>query len=120
MLIEVSNGELFDKISILEIKAEKISDYNKLQYINNELNLLKNEANHINIEDNLFDELKKINEKLWKLENLIRRKIDSNEYDKEFIQCSIDIRYYNGKRFEAKNKINKNTNSMLQEQKEHK
>lgn len=119
MLIEISNGELFDKISILEIKLKKINDNNKLQHINNELDLLKSKTKNINIKDSLVYKLKEINEKLWELENLIRRKIELKEYDKEFIQCSINIRYYNDKRFEVKNEINKDTSSKVQEQKEH-
>ena len=86
ILVEVSAGELLDKISILEIKLEKIQDPEKLKYINDEYKILKKQLNlNINKDnkiDNLFKSLKEINYKLWVIEDDKRAKIkfDINNY----------------------------------------
>jgi len=87
MKIEVSVGEVFDKISILEIKSEKISDPIKSSYVHNELQVLQNTINEYSIEIpvELYTKLKEVNLKLWETEDIIREREASQNFDEVFI-----------------------------------
>jgi peptidoglycan hydrolase CwlO-like protein len=114
--INVSIGELFDKVSILKIKQHKIKDTEKLGQINKELDLLKSlfEEYYIHTKE-LFNELKSINNKLWDIEDKIRLKERIKEFDNEFIELARSVYVTNDKRFEIKNKINIHFGSIINE-----
>ena len=110
IIVEVSIGELLDKISILEIKLEKIKDPQKLKFITNEHSILKNQLDN-NVESNdklneLFQSLKEINTRLWKIEDDIRILEKEERFDNEFIELARAVYITNDKRFEIKNAIN--------------
>lgn len=116
--VTVPIGELIDKISILEIKKHKIKDTIKLSEISKELNSLKNICdkkvkNYITY----VKQLEKINLKLWNVENLIRKKENKKEFDKDFIRLARKVYKLNDKRFKIKSDINYKFNSELKEQK---
>ena len=116
--IPISNGELIDKLTILEIKKEKIKDTNKLFNIEKEYNELK-KINKFDI-DHEYQELKNINLKLWNIEDKIRIKEKNNEFDNEFIELAREVYKTNDIRYSLKNKINNFTNSNLIEEKSYK
>ena len=128
--IEVSNGEIIDKFTILLIKKDKIKDAFKLKHIENELNLFLNILNSEsdqdevdklrNVPDALINDLKEINSKLWDIEDEIRLKEQDKDFGDQFIELSRSIYILNDKRFRIKNKINEVTKSVLREQKDHK
>lgn len=117
--IPISNGELIDKITILEIKKEKINDKKKLIYIEKELLYLNKYLEDLKklkpklIE--LINNLKIINEKLWNIEDNIRRKEKLKEFDNEFIEIARSVYKENDKRSKIKLEINNLTNSDLKE-----
>lgn len=119
--IPISNGELIDKITILEIKKEKINDKNKLIYIEKELLYLNKYLEDLKklkpklIE--LINNLKIINEKLWNIEDNIRRKEKLKEFDNEFIEIARSVYKENDRRSKIKLEINNLTNSDLKEMK---
>lgn len=113
--IDISIGELLDKISILEIKKENIVDSIKLENIQKELTLLQQEADKF--PKILYSELKQVNEKLWGIEDKIREKEYQKEFDSEFIQLARSVYITNDLRSELKRKINLATNSSLIEEK---
>ena len=119
MKIEVSIGEVIDKITILEIKKDKIKDFNKLKYIEKELSILKNSLmeENIHVPYEMIAELKDINCKLWDLEDLIRQKEKQNIFDEYFIDLARKDAIFNDERFLAKNKINNYCDSSIKEQK---
>ncbi len=125
ILIEVSAGELFDKISILEIKKVKIKDQAKLIVIERELKSLKKtlKKNKLDkIEGFLKDcvkELTNINSDLWEIEDLKRQCEKDKDFGEKFIKISRDIHFKNDKRAEIKHKINVHTNSIISEVKEY-
>ena len=105
--ITCSFGEIIDKYSILKIKKNKTNDKNKLENINNEIDIIKKEYPIVTDEENpLFLELYKINSKLWILEDLIRYKSNIREFDKQYIDCAESIHTENDKRAAIKKKIN--------------
>ena len=119
--IEVSIGELIDKLSILEIKLEKIDDKEKIFNIKKEYELLKIEYtkisnSHIDVE-HYFAKIKKINLDIWSMEENIRHLIRKEKFDSEYIDMARKIHRTNDHRFEIKNEINKVFNSNLLEQK---
>ena len=117
--IEVSVGELFDKISILKLKTVKISDPEKLKNIKKELSYL--EGKFVNTDpdvDKLSEELFVINAKLWDIENSKRKCEAENNFSWDFIQLARDVYIYNDKRAELKRKINDHTGSDVVEEKE--
>ena len=121
--IPVSNGEIVDKFTILNIKLNKINDSKKIIYIKKELYFLNKYVNEITTKykiEELIDNLQIINEKLWKLEDCIRNKEKLQEFDKEFITTSRNIYKNNDIRCNIKLKINKITNSELCEVKYYK
>ena len=123
ILVEVSVGELLDKISILEIKLEKIQDPEKLKYINNEYKILKKQLNlNINKDnkiDNLFKSLKEINYKLWVIEDDKRKCEKNKNFGESFIKLSRDVHFLNDKRAMIKLSINDYTGSKIKEIKEY-
>ena len=123
ILVEVSVGELFDKISILEIKKDKIKDKEKLKYIVDEYNLLKEQmVNKVKPNEKLsglFDTLKDINSKLWVIEDDKRLCEKNSEFGKKFVKLSRDIHFLNDKRASIKLEINNQTGSKIKEIKEY-
>ena len=117
--IPASIGELFDKITILEIKKSKIKDENKLIFINKELNLLKKIVTSKKINTRslrpLIKKLRDVNLKLWNVEDKLR-KFEKNKYfKKEFVNYARKVYYTNDKRSVLKNEINLKTNSIISE-----
>ena len=123
ILVEVSVGELFDKISILEIKKDKIKDEEKLKYIVDEYNLLKEQmVNKVKPNEKLsglFDTLKDINSKLWVIEDDKRLCEKNSDFGEKFIKLSRDIHFLNDKRASIKLEINNQTGSKIKEIKEY-
>ena len=118
--IEVSIGELYDKVTILKIKKDRIKDSEKLFNINKELIYLENKIlNNDPQVNNLVDELYKINSKLWDIENSKRRCEAENNFGWDFMQLARDVYIYNDKRAEIKRKINVLTYSDVVEEKEY-
>ena len=123
ILVEVSVGELLDKISILEIKQEKIKDSEKLKYINNEHSILREQLNHNVTSDDklnsLFQSLKEINAKLWVIEDDKRLCEKTSDFTKNFIRLSRDVHFLNDDRAKIKLEINNHTGSKIKEIKEY-
>ena len=123
ILTEISPGELLDKISILEIKLEKIQDKEKLKEINKEYEILKKAQNlHINSNeklDNLFMSIKKVNIKLWDVEDKIRICEKNKEFNETFIKLARDVYFFNDERAKIKLEINKTLKSNIREVKEY-
>ena len=123
ILVEVSVGELLDKISILEIKKEKIKDQNKLKFIDEEFKLLKDQyKKNIKPDDKLnklFKSLKEINNKLWSIENKKRLCEKNSDFGDIFIKTSRDIHFLNDERGKIKLEINNHTGSKIKEIKEY-
>jgi hypothetical protein len=119
--IPVSIGELFDKITILQIKKEKMKSVEKLENVNRELSLLLKKSNYFNINNiqTEYDELKKVNLSLWEVEDRIRKKEKENCFDESFINLARSVYIKNDKRAELKRKINEIMNSNLTEEKEY-
>jgi len=123
ILVEVSVGELLDKISILEIKKEKIKDTEKLKFIVDELNILKNQLDS-NVKpglipDELFKSLRDINSKLWIIEDDKRLCEKNSDFGDKFIKLSRDIHFLNDERSKIKSKINDISGSKIKEIKEY-
>ena len=123
ILAEVSIGELLDKISILEIKQEKIKDPEKLKFILNEHLILKNQLKkNVKIDDklnDLFGSLKKINAKLWVIEDDKRQCEKEKNFGEKFVQLSRDVHFFNDDRAKIKLEINIHTGSLIKEIKEY-
>jgi len=123
IIVEVSIGELFDKISILEIKQEKIKDPEKLKYISDEYSILKNQlAKNIKNDeklDKLFQSLKEINSKLWVIEDDKRQCEKEKDFGEKFIKLSRDVHFLNDDRAKIKLDINNHTGSKIKEIKEY-
>ena len=123
ILIEVSIGELLDKISILEIKKDKIKDPNKLSFISDELSKLKDELEK-NVKSDaklgeLFQSLKIINLRLWTIEDDKRQCEKEKIFDENFIKISRDVHILNDDRAKIKLDINNHTGSLIKEIKEY-
>ena len=123
ILVEISIGELLDKISILGIKKEKIKDTDKLKFINNEYKVLKEQLDK-NIKsdkklDELFESLKQINSKLWVIEDEKRMCEKNSYFGEKFVKLSRDIHFLNDDRAKIKLEINTHTGSKIQEIKQY-
>ena len=123
ILAEVSIGELLDKISILEIKQEKIKDPEKLKFIVDEHSILKEQLDK-NVKsdeklDNLFKSLKEINAKLWVIEDDKRQCEKDKNFSEKFIKLSRDVHFLNDDRAKIKLEINDHTGSKIKEIKEY-
>ena len=119
ILVEVSVGELLDKISVLEIKKEKIKDPEKLKFINDEYNILneqlKNNVKSDEKLDNLFKSLKEINSKLWVIEDEKRLCEKNSDFGEKFIELSRNVHFLNDNRAKIKLEINEHTKSKIKE-----
>ena len=123
IIVEVSIGELLDKISILEIKQEKIKDPEKLKFISDEHVVLKDQLNK-NVKSNdeiekLFQSLKEINAKLWVIEDDKRLCEKEKDFTEKFIKLSRDVHFLNDDRAKIKLEINNLTGSKIKEIKEY-
>ena len=123
ILVEVSVGELLDKISILEIKQEKIKDSEKLKFINEEHSILKDQLiNNVKSDqklNKLFESLKQINAKLWVIEDDKRQCEKEKDFTETFIKLSRDVHFLNDDRAKIKLEINNHTGSKIKEIKEY-
>ena len=123
ILVEVSVGELLDKISILEIKKGKIKDSEKLNFINDEHSILKEQLDkNVNSDDklsSLYVSLKKINARLWIIEDDKRMCEKNSDFTKNFIKLSRDVHFLNDDRAKIKLKINDYTGSKIKEIKQY-
>ena len=123
IIVEVSIGELLDKISILEIKQGKIKDTEKLKFINNEHSILKEQLGKNVISDdkldNLYQSLKEINSKLWVIEDDKRQCEKDKDFGEKFIKLSRDVHFLNDDRAKIKLEINDHTDSVIKEIKEY-
>lgn len=115
--IEVSVGELVDKVTILEIKRDRITDETKLHYINQELKILKSNMQDHDVPTELYDRLLEINTELWDTEDIIRGMEDNETFGDEFIKHARLDAILNDKRFLVKNEINSISKSTIKEQK---
>ena len=128
ILVEISFGELLDKISILEIKKEKINDSEKLEFINDELNLLKIQMHKVTKPKSfkasdklakLFLSLKEINAKLWVVEDDKRMCEKNSDFREKFIKLSRNVHFFNDERSKIKLEINNLTDSKIKEVKQY-
>ena len=117
MKIEVANGEIVDKLTILNIKLKNSNSPEKTEQILRELEYLKPLVEELNVSQELIDELQKVNQKIWDTEDGIRLCEKNNQFDENFIQYARDVYYNNDERFRVKSKINQVTNSYINEQK---
>jgi|ETN01SMinimDraft_1059929.scaffolds.fasta_scaffold14789_4 predicted SAM-dependent methyltransferase len=123
MKIEVSNGEILDKYSILEIKLDKIPDKDKLKNIASEMGSIRETFENINCNQKVrekYDLLKSINLSLWGIEDGIREKEKENNFDDSFVQLARSVYITNDKRAEVKREINQMTQSIFFEEKSYK
>ena len=123
IIIEVSVGELLDKISILEIKKDKIKDPEKLKFISNEHSILKDQFKE-NVKsdeklEKLFKDLKEINAKLWVIEDDKRNCEKNKDFGEKFIKLSRDVHFLNDDRAKIKLEMNNHTGSSIKEIKEY-
>ena len=123
ILVEVSVGELLDKISILEIKKERITDPESTKFIQNEYSILKGQLDknikHDESLNELFNKLKKINMTLWEIEDEKRSYEKNSDFGEKFIKVSRDIHFFNDDRSKIKLEINKITGSLIREIKQY-
>ena len=123
ILVEVSVGELLDKISILEIKKERITDPESAKFIQNEYSILKDQLDknikHDESLNELFNKLKKINMTLWEIEDEKRSYEKNSDFGEKFIKVSRDIHFLNDDRSKNKLEINKITGSLIREIKQY-
>ena len=123
ILVEVSIGELLDKISILEIKQEKIKDIDKLRFIKEEHSILNDQLSK-NVKsdeklNNLFSSLKEVNAKLWVIEDEKRQCEKDQNFKEKFVKLSRDVHFLNDDRAKIKLEINNYTGSKIKEIKEY-
>ena len=124
ILAEISVGELFDKITILNIKTKKIHDSEKLKNIKKELSFLNHQASGINVKDQALlnhniEKLQLINEELWDIENNKRECEANKDFGEKFIELSRDVHFKNDIRAKIKKEINLLTDSSVIEEKEY-
>ena len=123
IIVEVSIGELLDKISILEIKQEKIKNPEKLKFITNEYSILKDQLEKkVKSDDKLnklYQSLKEINLKLWIIEDDKRQCEKDKDFGEKFIKLSRDVHFFNDDRAKIKLEINNHTGSVIKEVKEY-
>ena len=123
IIVEVSIGELLDKISILEIKQGKINDTEKLKFINNEHSILKDQLEkNVKSDDklnDLYQSLKEINSKLWVIEDDKRQCEKDKDFGEKFVKLSRNVHFLNDDRAKIKLEINNHTGSIIKEIKEY-
>lgn len=122
--VEISYGELFDKISILEIKKSKLNNPEEIVKVKYELDLLLQELNNSKLNSSIISSLtknlKEINLKLWNIEDKIREKERDKKFDEEFIKLARNVYITNDKRAKIKSEINHRLNSKVFEIKSYK
>ena len=115
--VDISYGELFDKISILEIKKSKLNNPQEIVKVKYELNLLLQELNNSKLNSSIISsltqDLKEVNLKLWNIEDEIREKERNKKFDEEFIKLARNVYITNDTRAKIKNEINKKLNSKV-------
>lgn len=124
ILAEISVGELFDKITILNIKLKKINDPEKLANVKTELDILTEQSNKIILDDKdslnkYVQELQDINEELWDIENIKREYEANKNFGESFIKISRDVHFKNDIRANLKKEINLLSDSKIVEEKEY-
>ena len=124
ILAEISVGELFDKITILNIKLKKINDPEKLANVKTELNILTEQSNKIILDDKdtlnkYVQKLQNINEELWDIENIKRDHEANKNFGESFIEVSRDVHFKNDIRADLKKEINLLSDSKIVEEKEY-
>ena len=119
MKVEVAIGEIFDKITILDIKLERISDESRLTYVQGEKDVLEEalKLEGVEIDSELYQELRDINMKIWDTEAGFREKEANQQFDDEFVQFARLNAKYNDERFLVKKRINEHYDSPVREQK---
>ena len=119
MKVDIAIGEVFDRITILDLKLERIGDTSRLDYIQSEKSALLKALieENIEIEDSLYDTLYKVNSKIWDTEAGFRDKEEKKEFDDQFIEFARLNAKYNDERFVIKRKINEHYGSEIREQK---
>jgi hypothetical protein len=119
MKIEISEGDFYDKLSILQVKLSYITDPKKVENIQKEYNELLKSANFNMINDQLYKDLFEANVRIWYIEDSIRKKEKEGQFDAEFINLARLVYYENDKRAELKRQINLTTCSDFIEEKQH-
>lgn len=117
MKIEVANGEIVDKLTILKIKLKNSNNHQKTEQILRELEYLYPIIESLDVPQEMIDELHAVNQKIWDTEDSIRLCEKDKQFDEKFIQLARDVYLNNDKRFQVKTKINQKTNSYINEQK---
>ena len=120
--VPVSVGELIDKLSILHVKKIKVSNPEKLEFINKEFELLYNMSSYYLNDEEIskqYHSLVDINSKLWEVEDRLRVLESEKKWEGEFVELARKVYFTNDERFSVKNKINELTNSEVREQKEY-
>jgi predicted nucleic acid-binding Zn-ribbon protein len=118
MKIEVSNGEIIDKLTIIQIKLERVKDEHKLNNIRKEYNELRKEASSVMSQDNpLYKALYDVNNELWDIEDHIRDLERRKDFGSDFIETARSVYFKNDRRAEIKKEINIITSSGLTEEK---
>ena len=119
MKIEVSNGEIVDKLTILELKRQNAQTQEQARHIEEELNYLKPIVRSMNIPASLLNNLREVNKKLWEVEDMLREYERTSNFGGQFITFARAVYQTNNARFKLKSKINEITNSRLVEEKIH-
>ena len=119
MKIEVSNGEIVDKLTILELKRQNAQTQEQARHIEEELNYLKPIVDGMNISSVIIDQLRQVNKKLWEIEDMLREYEKTSNFGGQFITFARAVYQTNNARFKLKSKINEITNSRLVEEKIH-
>ena len=119
MKIEVSNGEIVDKLTILELKRQNAQTYEQARHIGEELNYLKPIVRSMDIPTSILTQLREVNKKLWEIEDMLREYERTSKFDGQFITFARAVYQTNNARFKLKSKINEITNSRLVEEKIH-
>jgi len=120
MKVEISNGDLVDKFVILDIKLHKMSHGSSLEKVSEEYRMVKPLVESLNVREPLLVDLKFINLQMWNVEDRIREKERTKEFDEEFVSLARSVYRNNDKRFKIKRQINQETSSEIEEQKSYK
>ena len=119
MKIEVSNGEIVDKLTILELKRENAQTQEQARHIEEELNYLKPIVDGMDIPVDIIDQLREVNKRLWEVEDMLREYEKKGVFDRQFITFARAVYQTNNARFRLKSKVNELTNSLFVEEKIH-
>lgn len=117
MKVEISNGDLVDKLTILGIKLRRMSNGSSLEKVRKEYEILRPLVDGLNVREPLLADLKFVNFEMWNVEDRIREKERTQEFDEEFISLARSVYRNNDRRFKIKRQINQETSSEIEEQK---